>query len=41
MYIGTNMDMYMYIINTICCIPVCQKRASDPVIDDCEPLCVC
>ena len=27
----------MYMIST--CIPACQKRASDPIADGCEPPC--
>jgi hypothetical protein len=29
----------MYMSALFACIPVCQKRASDPIIDDCEPPC--
>ena len=29
----------MYIHSLYVCLPACQMRASDPVIDDCEPLC--
>ena len=33
--------MYIYICTLCTCILACQKRASDPITDACEPLCSC
>jgi hypothetical protein len=36
------LKIYLCIMSALsACTPACQKRASDPIIDDCEPPCGC
>lgn len=37
-YVSTLSKIYLVYVNE-CCICMCQKKASDSIIDDCEPPC--